>query len=214
MHNQMTLALTVYREMIGVDHIPTVEIASQVLGCLQLPFNADLKSRLVENVGVSVFITMDQTLFIAASLGIVPIVSFKGSPIKVDARKLQIHFVKVRVSLASSDLLIRCSKLPNVTILLSIEKIQIVSAEGEKTIKLAERMSQAVTSLLLRLGLTYQGNESLGKIRINGLSLRRWFQPKLATPFGRKPGEPSSFHKGIGITHQQHNIRTGNLSLD
>ncbi|KAK3195318.1 hypothetical protein Dsin_026628 [Dipteronia sinensis] len=230
-----TLALTVYREMIVAGHIPTVEVVSQVLGCLQLPFNADLKSRLVENVGVSVdssrwsklcslvdgFGEYDPRAFSlleeAASLGIVPIVSFKGSPIIVDARKLQIHIAEVYLLTVLKGLKHRLaagSKLPNVTILLSVEKTQIVSAEGEKTINLAERMSQAVTSLLRRLGLTYQGNESLGKIRINGLSLRRWFQPKLATPFSGKPGEPSSFQLGKGITHQQRNIRTGNLSLD
>ncbi|KAK2665499.1 hypothetical protein Ddye_004073 [Dipteronia dyeriana] len=229
------LALTVYREMIVAGHIPTVEVVSQVLGCLQLPFNADLKSRLVENVGVSVdssrwsklcslvdgFGEYDPRAFSlleeAASLGIVPIVSFKGSPINVDARKLQIHIAEVYLLTVLKGLKHRLaagSKLPNVTILLSVEKIQIVSAKGEKTIKVAERMSQAITSLLRRLGLTYQGNESLGKIRINGLSLRRWFQPKLATPFSGKPGEPSSFQLGKGITHQQRNIRTGNLSLD
>ncbi|KAK4836674.1 hypothetical protein QYF36_026084 [Acer negundo] len=230
-----TLALTVYREMIVAGHIPTVEVVSQVLGCLQLPFNADLKSRLVENVGVSVdssrwsklcslvdgFGEYDPRAFSlleeAASLGIVPIVSFKGSPIIVDARNLQIHIAEVYLLTVLKGLKHRLaagSKLPNVTILLSVEKTQIVSAEGEKTINLAERMSQAVTSLLRRLGLTYQGNESLGKIRINGLSLRRWFQPKLATPFSGKPGELSSFQLGKGITHQQRNIRTGNLSLD
>lgn len=76
------------------------------------------------------------------------------------------------------------------------------------------RTSQAITALLRRLGLTYQGKESYGKIRINGLALRRWFQPKLSSPFLGKPGELSSLQLGKGITHQQRNIRTGNLSLE
>lgn len=73
-------------------------------------------------------------------------------------------------------------------------------------------MSQEITSLLRRLGLAYQGSESYGKIRINGLSLKRWFQPKLAaTPFSVKPGELSTFQLGKGISRQQRDIRIGNL---
>ncbi|KAL5791128.1 hypothetical protein ACOSQ2_006016 [Xanthoceras sorbifolium] len=230
-----TLALTVYRETIVAGNLLTVEVVSQVLGCLQLPFDADLKSRLVENLGVSAdstrwsklcslidgFGEYDPRAFSlleeAASLGIVECVSFKGSPIVVDARKLQMHTAEVYLLTVLKGLKHRLAagaKLPNVTILLPVDKTQFVSAEGEKTINLAERMSQAITSLLRRLGLTYQGNESSGKIRINGLSLKRWLQPKLATPFSGKPGELSSFQLGKGITHQQRNIRTGNLSLE
>lgn len=79
-----------------------------------------------------------------------------------------------------------------------------------------DRASQAVAALLRRLGLQYQGNESYGKIRINGLSLRRWFQPKLTSPFSGKPGDWSSSQSrlGKGIIHQQRDIRTGILSLD
>lgn len=78
------------------------------------------------------------------------------------------------------------------------------------------RVSQAVAALLRRFGLQYQGNESYGKIRINGLVLRRWFQPKLAPPFMGKPGDWSSSQSrlGKGITHQQRDIRTGNLSSE
>lgn len=43
----------VYREAIVAGTIPTVEVVSKVLGCLQLPYNADIRERLVENLGVS-----------------------------------------------------------------------------------------------------------------------------------------------------------------
>ena len=81
---------------------------------------------------------------------------------------------------------------------------------------LVDRLGQDVASLLRRLGLPYQGNESHGKIRINGISLRRWLQPKLASPFSGKPEELgfSLLRIGKGISHQRRNIRTGNLSLD
>lgn len=81
---------------------------------------------------------------------------------------------------------------------------------------LVDRISQAVASMLRRLGLPYQGNESRGKIRINGLAMRRWCEPKLAGPFSGKVDELSSSQSrlGTGISLQQRKIRTGNLSLD
>ncbi|KAL9414695.1 hypothetical protein AB3S75_043037 [Citrus x aurantiifolia] len=47
-----SLALMVYREAIVAGTIPTVEVGSKVLGCLQLPYNADIRERLVENLGI------------------------------------------------------------------------------------------------------------------------------------------------------------------
>ena len=44
----------VYRETIGAGVVPTSEVLSQVLGCLQLPCDASLKNRIIENMGVSV----------------------------------------------------------------------------------------------------------------------------------------------------------------
>lgn len=49
-----SLALTLYREIIIARHVPTMDEVSQILECLQLPFDANLKSKLVENIGVSV----------------------------------------------------------------------------------------------------------------------------------------------------------------
>lgn len=107
------------------------------------------------------------------------------------------------------------AKLPSISILLPLEKAQILTSGGEKSINVAGRMGQAIAALLRRIKLPYQGNESYGKIRINGLALRKWFQPKLASPFTGKPGEwnASQLRLGKGISHQQRNIRTGNLSL-
>lgn len=38
--------------MITLNIVPTIEVLSQVLGCLQLPSDASLKKRIVENLGV------------------------------------------------------------------------------------------------------------------------------------------------------------------
>ncbi|XP_002534048.2 pentatricopeptide repeat-containing protein MRL1, chloroplastic [Ricinus communis] len=230
-------ALTVYRETIAAGEKPTMEVVSQVLGCLQLPCDASLKGRLVENLGVTAdpskfsnlcalvdgFGEYDPRAFSlleeAASLGTVPCASFKESPIVMDAKLLQSHIAEVYLLTILKGLKHRLAagaKLPNITILLPTEMTQIKTLKGEKTINLAGRISQDVASLLRRLGLPYQGNESYGKIRINGISLRRWLQPKLASPFSGKPEELSfSLSRiGKGITHQQRNIRTGNLSLN
>ncbi|CAK7329569.1 unnamed protein product [Dovyalis caffra] len=195
-----SLALVVYRETIAAGERPTMELVSQVLGCLQLPCDASLKNRLIENLGVSTAVSSkcsnicslvdgfgeyDPRAFSlleeAASLGIIPLVSFKESPIVVDAKKLQIHIAEVYFLTILKGLKHRLAagaKLPNVTILLPIEKAQIMTLEGGKQ----SMISQAIASLLRRLGLPYQGNESYGRIRINGISLRRWLQPKLDSP--------------------------------
>lgn len=43
----------VYRKTIVAGNVPTVEVISPVLGCLQLPYDASFKNRLIENLGVS-----------------------------------------------------------------------------------------------------------------------------------------------------------------
>lgn len=43
----------VYREAITAGVMPTIEVLSQVLGCLQLPHDESLKSRLIDNQGIS-----------------------------------------------------------------------------------------------------------------------------------------------------------------
>lgn len=48
-----SLALMVYRETIGAGEKPTSEILSQILGCLQLPYDTSVKNKLIENLGVS-----------------------------------------------------------------------------------------------------------------------------------------------------------------
>lgn len=230
-------ALMVYREMIAAGVTPTIDILSQVLGCLQLPYDASFKNRLIENLGVSAdtsrpsnlsslidgFGEYDPRAFTlleeAASLGIISCVSFKQSPVIVDTRELQIHTAEVYLLTVLKGLKHRLAagaRLPSITILLPVEKAQLTSPKEEKTINLAGRVGQAVAALLRRLGLRYQGNESYGKIRINGLTLKRWFKPKLASPFSGRPEEINllQFRLGKGIAHQQRNIRIGDLSLD
>nr|KJB11196.1 hypothetical protein B456_001G246900 [Gossypium raimondii] len=114
----MSVALTVYRETIDAGTVPTMEVVSKILGCLQLPRDDSLRSRLVENLEVIAdpsrssslgslidgFGEYDPRAFSlleeAASFGIVPCVSFKESPIVVDARELQINTAEVQNYLA------------------------------------------------------------------------------------------------------------------
>lgn len=142
----------------------------------------------------------------------------KETRIVIDARKLKIYTAEVSLLTTLRSLkhqLAAGSRLPNVTILLPTEKKQVDIDEKEKTLKLAGRIGQAVGSLLRRLGISYQGEESHGRMRINGLTLRRWFNPKLnnkssaAAPADLLP-LPSRLAKGIA--GQQRDIR--NLSLE
>ncbi|CAI0376947.1 unnamed protein product [Linum tenue] len=245
--NQWTThALRVYREMIIAGEQPTMDVVSQILGCLRLPSDPSVKDRLVENLDVTAddstrhssnlcslvdgYGEYDPRAFSiieeAASFGIVPCLSYKQSPVMVDAKRMDTRIAEVYIMTVFRGLKHRLAagaKLPNVTIILPTEQAKIAIPKQEKTINLAGRVAQSVASLLRRLGVSYQGNESYGKIRINGITLRRWFQPKLASPaFTGKPNEfePNltglSFQSriGKGISHQQRDIRTGNLSLD
>ncbi|XP_057997385.1 pentatricopeptide repeat-containing protein MRL1, chloroplastic isoform X2 [Hevea brasiliensis] len=108
-----SMALMVYRETIAAGEKPTMDVVSQILGCLKLPSDASLKTRLVENLGVTAdsskysnlcslldgFGEYDPCAFSlleeAASLGIIPCVSWKASPIVIDAKTLQIHVAEV-----------------------------------------------------------------------------------------------------------------------
>ncbi|KAF9623730.1 hypothetical protein IFM89_004811 [Coptis chinensis] len=231
-----SLALTVYRETIASGVLPTMEVFSSLLGCLQFPCDTSSRTRLVENLGVSSdasvcsnlcsliegFGEYDPRSFSlleeATSLCILPCVSFKACPIIVDARKLQIHTAEVYLLTILKGLKHRLAagaRLPNINIVLPVEKTQVLTPKGEKTIKLAGRVGQSIGALLRRLGLPYQGNESYGKIRINGISVKRWFQPKLASPHSGKPPEfNSELRLGKGISGQQRDIRMRNLYLD
>ncbi|KAF6166538.1 hypothetical protein GIB67_005400 [Kingdonia uniflora] len=237
LNNEWTLlALKVYREAIGARIVLTMEVFSLVLACLQFPHDTFSRSRLVEELGITAdascsnlsslidgFGEYDSRSFSlleeAASLDIVPCVSLKESPIIVDARNLQIHTAEVYLLTVLKGLKHRLAagaKLPNITIFLPVADKQILIPAGVRTVNLAGRVGQAVGALLRRLGLQYQGNESYGKIRINGISVKRWLQPKLGPPFSGKPAElnSSKMHLGKGIADQQRNIRTSNLSLD
>ncbi|XP_065865930.1 pentatricopeptide repeat-containing protein MRL1, chloroplastic isoform X2 [Euphorbia lathyris] len=107
------MALSAYRETIAAGEKPTMEVVSQVLGCLRFPYDASLKKRLLENLSATAdsskfsnlcclvdgFGEYDPRAFSlleeAASLGTVPSVSFKQSPIVIDAKSLQIHIAEV-----------------------------------------------------------------------------------------------------------------------
>ncbi|KAL4584999.1 hypothetical protein LXL04_009612 [Taraxacum kok-saghyz] len=229
-----TLVLMVYRETVKAGGVPTIEILSQVLGCLRLPQDSSLKARLIENLGVIAdtskgsnlcslidgFGEYDPRAFSlleeAASLGIVPCVSLKESPIVVDVTKLPVYTAEVYFLTVLKGLKHRLAagvKLPNISIVLPIAKTQIKAPIGDKTMNVAGRVTQAIGSLLRRLRIAYIGNESFGKIRINGVVVKKWLSPKLSSPYGGKPtGFTSSL--GKGISNQQRHIRSGNLSYE
>lgn len=232
-------AIMIYRETISAGVIPSIEVFSQVLGCLQFPLDSTLRDRFIENLGINFdtsrcsnisslldgFGEYDTRCFSvleeAVSLGVIARVSFKESLIVIDARKLLIHTVEVYVLTILKGLKHRLAagaRLPNIIILLPVEKKVIESANRERTINFAGRVGQAVGSLLRRLGLPYSGNESYGKIRIMGLALRRWLKPKItrSSVYG-KPIEmiPTPARLAKGISDQQRSIRTSNnLSLE
>ncbi|KAH6780127.1 hypothetical protein C2S52_011364 [Perilla frutescens var. hirtella] len=232
-----SLALMVYRETIVAGVAPTMDELSLVLGCLQLPHDVSVRNRLIENLGYNIraskganlcalidgFGEYDPRAFSlveeAASLGVIPLPSLKDSPIVVDAKNFQSHTAAVYLLTVLKGLKYRLAagaKVPNITILLPVEKAQIRTSAGEKVINIADRISQAIAALLRRLGLSYQGNESYGKIRINGITIRKWFQPKFGSRYSDKQIELSSslIHLGSGISRQQRKIRTGHLSLE
>ncbi|TVU31282.1 hypothetical protein EJB05_22963, partial [Eragrostis curvula] len=218
-------AIRVYREAISAGLLPSSDVLSQVLGCLRLPHDSSLKNTFIENMGISCDVPQHpnvNSLFEgfgeydirafsileeAASLGAVESISMKESRIVIDARKSKMYTVEVS--------LLTTLRLPNVTILLPTEKKQVDLDERERTLKLAGRIGQAVGSLLRRLGISYQGEESHGRMKINGLTLRRWFNPKLQrTPATAAPTDllPLQSRLAKGIADQQREIR--NLSLE
>ncbi|KAI3803999.1 hypothetical protein L1987_32166 [Smallanthus sonchifolius] len=231
------LVLMVYRETVKAGVVPGIEELSQVLGCLRLPLDLSLKTRLIENLGVisetskgsnlcsliDGFGEYDPRAFSlleeAASLGIVPSVSLKESPIVVDVTKLPLYTAEVYFLTVLKGLRHRLAagvKLPNISILLPTVKAQIKAPMGDKTMNVAGRVTQGISALLRRLRISYIGNESFGKIRINGVVVKKWLSPKLSSPYGGKPTDfvSSNSRLGKGISNQQRHIRSGNLSFE
>lgn len=232
-----TLVLMVYRETVNAGAIPTIQELSQVLGCLRLPQDSSLKTKLIENLGIITetskgsnlcslidgFGEYDPRAFSileeAASLGIVPCVSLKESPIVVDVTKLPIYTAEVYFLTVLKGLKHRLAagvKLPNISILLPVVKTQIKAPMGDKTVNVAGRVTQGISALLRRLRISYIGNESFGKIRINGVVVKKWLSPKLSSPYAGKPTDfgSSNTRLGKGISNQQRHIRSGNLSFE
>ncbi|XP_047944173.1 pentatricopeptide repeat-containing protein MRL1, chloroplastic-like [Salvia hispanica] len=232
-----SLALMVYRETIVAGVAPRMDELSLVLGCLKLPHDISVRNRLIENLGynsgpskganvcslINGFGEYDPRAFSlveeATSLGVIPLTSMKDSLIVVDLRNFQVHTAAVYLLTVLKGLKHRLAagvKAPNLNILLPVEKAQIQTSAGQTEINMAGRVSQEVAALLRRLGLSYQGNGSYGKIRINGITIRKWFQPKLGSPFTEKKMELSSplANLASGINRQRRKIRTVHLSLE
>ncbi|CAH8380213.1 unnamed protein product [Eruca vesicaria subsp. sativa] len=229
-----SMALMVYRETISGGTVPTTEVVSQVLGCLQLPHDAALRDRLISNLGnissqkqhnifplVDGFGEYDPRAFSlleeATSLGVLPSMSFNKVPLFFDTTELPKNVAEVYLLTIFKGLKHRLAagaKIPHINLIISIEEKEITTPEGEKTIDLAGRVGQEISALLRRLGIPYHRKDS--KLRINGVSLKNWFQPKLDSPFSTKPGDLRSSQVPLGnqITRQQRSIRLGNLSLE
>lgn len=58
-----SVALMVYRDAMVAGVMPTMEVLSQVLGCLHLPYDASLQDKLIENLGVSVDVSRCSNLY-------------------------------------------------------------------------------------------------------------------------------------------------------
>ncbi|CAN6918152.1 unnamed protein product [Brassica oleracea] len=229
-----SMALMVYRETISGGTVPTTEVVSQVLGCLQLPHDAALRDRLVSNLGnissqrqhnifplVDGFGEYDPRAFSlleeATSLGVLPSMSFNKVPLFFDTTELPKNVAEVYLLTIFKGLKHRLAagaKIPHINLIISIEEKEITTPEGEKTIDLAGWVGQDISALLRRLGIPYHRKDA--KLRINGVALKNWFQPKLDSPFSTKPGDLRSSQVPLGnqITRQQRSIRLGNLSLE
>ncbi|CAH2076766.1 unnamed protein product [Thlaspi arvense] len=229
-----SMALMVYRETISGGTVPTTEVVSQVLGCLQLPNDAALRDRLISNLGnissqkqdnifplVDGFGEYDPRAFSlleeATSLGVLPSVSFTKVPLFFDTTELPKNVAEVYLLTIFKGLKHRLAagaKIPHINLIISMEEKEMKTPEGQKTIDLAGRVGQEIYALLRRLGIPYHRKDS--KVRINGVSLKNWFQPKLDSPFSTKPGDLRSSQVPLGnqISRQQRSIRLGNLSLD
>ncbi|KAG2244113.1 hypothetical protein Bca52824_094055 [Brassica carinata] len=229
-----SMALMVYRETILGGTVPTTEVVSQVLGCLQLPHDAALRDRLVSSLGNissqkqhSIFPLVDgfgeydprafSLLEEATSLGVLPSMSFNKVPLFFDTTELPKNVAEVYLLTIFKGLKHRLAagaKIPHINLIISMEEKEITTPEGEKTIELAGRAGQEISALLRRLGIPYHRKDS--KLRINGVSLKNWFQPKLDSPFSTKPGDLRSSQVPLGnqITRQQRSIRLGNFSLE
>lgn len=230
-----SMALMVYRETISGGTVPTTEVVSQVLGCLQLPLDAALRDRLVSNLGnissqkqhnifplVDGFGEYDPRAFSlleeATSLGVLPSVSFNKVPLFFDTTELPQNVAEVYLLTIFKGLKHRLAagaKIPHINLIISMEEKEITTPDqGEKTIDLAGRVGQEISALLRRLGIPYHRKDD--RLRINGVALKNWFQPKLDSPFSTKPGDLRSSQVPLGnqITRQQRSIRLGNLSLE
>ncbi|VYS64912.1 unnamed protein product [Arabidopsis thaliana] len=231
-----SMALMVYRETISGGTVPTTEVVSQVLGCLQLPHDAALRDRLISTLGINISSQKQHNIFPlvdgfgeydprafslleeATSLGVLPSVSFNKIPLFFDTTELPKNVAEVYLLTIFKGLKHRLAagaKIPHINLIISIQEKEIRTPEGEKTIDLTGRVGQEIGALLRRLDIPYHRKDS--RLRINGVSLKNWFQPKLDSPFsGGKPGDLRSSQVPLGnqISRQQRSIRLGNLSLE
>ncbi|KAH9537900.1 hypothetical protein CY35_16G076200 [Sphagnum magellanicum] len=232
-------ALAVYRQTLGAGIVPTVESLSQLLGCLRTPEVPEpnyFDDRVVAFLGQSwpasprhvvdgcgVYDPRALALFEeAAALGVVPTFSFTAGPIIVHAETMPVFAVEVCLLTLLKSLKHRHAagaRLPSVTVTYLLEKKEhFTSKGGQKIMNVAGRTGQAVTALLRRLRLKFQGHESSGEIHITVLAIRKWLQPN-STPQSFNPAfmhsevNSSPYHQLVkNLSDQQRAIRMGGVS--
>lgn len=104
------------------------------------------------------------------------------------------------------------AQLFNITILLPKEKVVVNSKQGQMSVNISGRSGQAVASLLRRLKLSYQGNESYGKIRISGKAIKNWLRPEHIS-FQLSTHLANGIGIGVDLGQQQRAIRLQQLSI-
>ncbi|GBG66626.1 hypothetical protein CBR_g66762 [Chara braunii] len=163
----------------------------------------------------------------AAAMGLVPQFSCLTGSIVVDMTDMPAHLAEVCVlALLKSCRRRRTSGLDSggvktVTLQLAVENRSSVVGGKNTTVRIAGRSAQAVTALLRKLHLSFQGSASTGTIRLNGGTIMRWLDPnkdQVRSAAGYQvpgfraydPGNPYT-RLAKSITDQQRAIRLGEI---
>eukprot|EP00850_Spirogloea_muscicola_P005250 SM000023S07706 [mRNA] locus=s23:1070850:1076326:- [translate_table: standard] len=234
-----TCALHVYRQTLAGGVTPTGSLLSKILGCLRASDAPPPQCFLDEihmygEEGFNSFShgqsrnTMDD-LYDPVALALyeeavrlkaVPHYTFSHGPVQVDMASLPPHAAEVCMLVllkAMKSRHQRDERLHPMTILLRVEEQEVLtkSQGGIKHVKLASRTGQAIAALLRRMGIAYQGSESVGRLKLTASALSKWMKLSPATVNGvqalypaHAPGPPFQ-QLAKGIVQQQRAIRMG-----
>lgn len=235
----VTWALTIYRQTIEAGVLPTVEILSQLLGCLRKPEASTTPVSIFDDKaaaflgqsqpatstsfdGFGIYDPRALALFEeAAALKIAPMFSYNTlQPIVINAEAMPVFAAEVCLLTVLKSLKHRHAagaRVPSVKIKLHVEKKESYRPKGGLiSINIADRTGQAVAALLRRLRLKAQGSASSGELRLTMVEIQKWLNPKpsttpaLKTPFSRLDKSSSPYSLlAKTIADQQRAIRLG-----